>query len=89
MEHRNHCLITGGSRGIGAATAYRFAQAGYKVTFFYRSDEESAEYTKQKIQNLTYDCLAYKVDVRDLDAVTAAVSLPFLPCGASAVLPAK
>lgn len=73
MEHRKHCLITGGSRGIGAATAYRFAQAGYKVTFFYRSDEESAEYTKQKIQNLTYDCLAYKVDVRDLDAVTAAV----------------
>ncbi|MBO4927027.1 MAG: 3-oxoacyl-ACP reductase FabG [Clostridiales bacterium] len=73
MENRKHCLITGGSRGIGAATAYRFAQAGYKVTFFYRSDEESAQYTRQKIQKLTYDCLAYKVDVRDLDAVQSAV----------------
>ncbi|MBR5973727.1 MAG: SDR family oxidoreductase [Clostridiales bacterium] len=73
MENRKHCLITGGSRGIGAATAYRFAQAGYKVTFFYRSDDESAQYTKQRIQKLTYDCLAYKVDVRDLDAVESAV----------------
>ena len=73
MERKKHCLITGGSRGIGAATAYRFAQEGYKVTFFYRSDDESAQYTRQKIMNLTYDCLAYKVDVRDLDAVEAAV----------------
>ena len=73
MERKKHCLITGGSRGIGAATAYRFAQAGYKVTFFYRSDDESAQYTRQKIMNLTYDCLAYRVDVRDLDAVEAAV----------------
>lgn len=73
MENRKHCLITGGSRGIGAATAYRFAQAGYKVTFFYRKDDESAQYTRQKIQTLTYDCLAYKVDVRDLDAVESAV----------------
>ncbi|MBQ0012646.1 MAG: 3-oxoacyl-ACP reductase FabG [Clostridiales bacterium] len=75
MEHRRkHCLITGGSRGIGAATAYRFAQAGYRVTFFYRADEESAEYTKQRIQQITYDCLAYQVDVRDFDAVQAAVN---------------
>lgn len=73
MERRKHCLITGGSRGIGAATAYRFAQAGYKVTFFYRTDEESAEYTRAKIKELTYDCLAYQVDVRDLDAVSSAV----------------
>ena len=73
MENRKHCLITGGSRGIGASTAYRFAQAGYKVTIFYRSDDESAQYTRQKIQELTYDVLAYKVDVRDLDAVSSAV----------------
>ncbi|MBP5492820.1 MAG: 3-oxoacyl-ACP reductase FabG [Clostridiales bacterium] len=73
MENRKHCLITGGSRGIGAAVAYRFAQAGYKVTFFYRQDEESANYTKQRIRNITFDCLAYKVDVRDMDAVQAAV----------------
>jgi len=73
MENRKHCLITGGSRGIGASTAYRFAQAGYKITFFYRSDDESAQYTRQKIQELTYDVLAYKVDVRDLDAVDSAV----------------
>ena len=73
MEKRKHCLITGGSRGIGAATAYKFAKEGYKVTFFYRSDDESAQYTLEKIRKITYDCLSFKVDVRDLDSVNAAV----------------
>lgn len=73
MEDRKHCLITGGSRGIGAATAYKFAQNGYKVTFFYRADNESAQYTLERIKNITYDCLALKVDVRDNDSVVAAV----------------
>lgn len=73
MEDRKHCLITGGSRGIGAATAYKFAQNGYKVTFFYRADNESAQYTLERIKNITYDCLALKVDVRDNDSVIAAV----------------
>jgi 3-oxoacyl-[acyl-carrier protein] reductase len=36
-------LITGGSRGIGAATVRMFWQAGAKVVFNYRSAEEEAE----------------------------------------------
>jgi 3-oxoacyl-[acyl-carrier protein] reductase len=33
-------LITGGSRGIGAAIVRRFAQDGASVTFTYNSSEE-------------------------------------------------
>lgn len=38
-----HVLITGGSRGIGAATVRRFAQNGYTVSFFYEKNHESAK----------------------------------------------
>lgn len=36
-------LITGGSRGIGAAIVERFAQAGARVAFTYHSSQEKAE----------------------------------------------
>lgn len=36
-------LITGASRGIGAAAAARFAEAGYAVALGYRSDRAAAE----------------------------------------------
>ncbi|MBR3058687.1 MAG: SDR family oxidoreductase [Clostridiales bacterium] len=73
MDNQKHCLITGGSRGIGAATAYRFAKEGYRITFFYRSDSESAQYTLERIRKITSYCQALKVDVRDYDSVQEAV----------------
>src|SRR5580700_2236512 len=41
-------LITGGSRGIGAATVKLFAQAGADVVFSYRSDREAAGRIEQE-----------------------------------------
>ena len=38
-------IITGGSRGIGAATAVRLAQAGHDLTLAYRHDDGSARDT--------------------------------------------
>ena len=35
-------LITGGARGIGAAAVRRFAQAGDRVAFCYRTSAELA-----------------------------------------------
>lgn len=37
-----HVLITGGSRGIGAAAVRAFCQAGYAVSFFYQKSTEAA-----------------------------------------------
>lgn len=36
-------LITGGSRGIGAAAARAFARAGFRVAFLYRRDDAAAQ----------------------------------------------
>ena len=38
-----HVLITGGSRGIGAAAVCAFARAGCAVTFFYKESRREAE----------------------------------------------
>lgn len=37
-----HVLITGGSRGIGAAAVRSFSEAGYRVTFFYAKNHDAA-----------------------------------------------
>ena len=36
-------LITGGSRGIGAACVRAFCQAGHRVAFFYRQSDACAQ----------------------------------------------
>ncbi len=36
-------IVTGGSRGIGAAIVKRFAKAGNKVCFIYKSNDEAAK----------------------------------------------
>ena len=35
-------MVTGGSRGIGAATVRRFAAGGHKVFFLYEKEHEKA-----------------------------------------------
>ena len=54
-EHRTltgkTAIITGASRGIGAAIALRLAQLGANVTIDYLSNDERAQHTKQHIEN--------------------------------------
>lgn len=48
----NKVLITGGSRGIGAACVKKFATEGYEVAFFYKSSEKKAEELKRLFPNV-------------------------------------
>lgn len=56
-------LITGGSRGIGAATAVLFAKLGADVAINYFSNSEEAEKVKAEIEKLGRKCLVVKADV--------------------------
>ena len=47
-------LITGASRGIGAAIAEALAKAGHPIIANYRIDRSGAESVKQRIENKEY-----------------------------------
>jgi NAD(P)-dependent dehydrogenase (short-subunit alcohol dehydrogenase family) len=56
-------LITGGSRGIGAATALLAAKLGYAVAVNYSSNALAAEYVVQQIRRSGGNALAVQADV--------------------------
>lgn len=58
-------LITGASRGIGAATAKLFAQHGYDVCLNYKSNQQAAESLQSEIRSLGVKCLCVAADVAD------------------------
>ena len=60
-------VITGGSRGIGAAAVERFAARGDKVWFFYAQNEDAARAVEEKT-----GAVAIRCDVSDSAAVEAA-----------------
>ncbi|HEX8871702.1 MAG TPA: glucose 1-dehydrogenase [Candidatus Acidoferrum sp.] len=55
-------LITGGSRGIGAATVKLFAQAGADVVFSYNSAKEAAKQVEQEAGKHGTRVEAFKAD---------------------------
>ena len=56
-------IITGGTRGIGAATAIRLARAGHDLTLAYRRDDDAAEQTAARVRTAGARCVLAKVDI--------------------------
>ncbi|MFY1702306.1 SDR family oxidoreductase [Micromonospora sp. WMMA1923] len=63
-------VITGGSRGIGAATARRLAHQGHDIAFCYRRDHHSARQVLADIHATGRRGIALAVDTTDPDQVT-------------------
>lgn len=58
-------LITGGARGIGKATALKFAHQGSDIAIVYYSSAEEAEALVHEIKALGRKAIAIKADVAD------------------------
>jgi 3-oxoacyl-[acyl-carrier protein] reductase len=66
-------LVTGGSRGIGAATAKRLASDGADVAITYVSSPDKANAVIDEIKKLGRRGIAIQADSADANAVKAAV----------------
>jgi len=64
-------VITGGSRGIGAATASALAQRGWAVCVGYRVDADAARRVVKECEALGSQALAVPVDVGSAKSVAA------------------
>lgn len=67
-------LVTGASRGIGAAIAEQLAAAGYATLINYRSNHEAAEQVRGRIVAAGGVAELLPFDVGDADASAAALS---------------
>jgi len=66
-------LVTGGSRGIGAAIAKRLAADGANVALTYTKGADAAKSVVKEIERAGGTAIAIQADAADADASTAAV----------------
>lgn len=67
-------VITGGSRGIGAATAVRLARDGHAVGIGYERDREAADLTAAAVREAGGEAVTVRSDITDEQQVDALFS---------------
>src|SRR4029450_3059332 len=68
-------LVTGASRGIGAAAAKRLAQSGATVVINYHQNQEAAHKVLENIEAVGGQGMILKADVTRKDQVEAMVAI--------------
>lgn len=71
MEDQKIALVTGASRGIGAAIARELAGDGFHIWLNYRSDQQAAQSVAGHIREHGGECTLLPFDVVDREAVAA------------------
>ena len=79
-------LITGGSRGIGAAIAKRLAADGANVAITYSKGADAAASVVKEIERVGRKAIAIQADAADAEAVKAAVEKTVATLGGLDVL---
>jgi 3-oxoacyl-[acyl-carrier protein] reductase len=72
-------VITGGSRGVGAAIAKRLAAEGASVAITYAKDANAASAVVKAIEHDGGKAVAIQADAADVEAVRGAVEKPSRP----------
>ena len=83
---KKRALVTGGSRGIGAAVVGRLARDGADVALTYVSNPEQANETVRAARASGVNALAIRADSADAQAVAAAVERTVRELGGSTYL---
>lgn len=79
-------IITGGGRGIGAATTRRLAAEGFRLIITYNTDSQAAENIISEVRELGCDCVAVKVDCSNLGEVMVLAGHPWVKNGIDAIV---
>jgi len=80
MQNGKTAIVTGGSRGIGAAIAVKLASIGTDIAVIYAGNAEAAEAVCETCRAFGVKAAAYRCDVSDFEetkAVVAAVKNDF------------
>jgi glucose 1-dehydrogenase len=67
---RRLTIVTGGTRGIGAATAARLARDGHDLVLGYARDDDAADETARRVEEAGVRCLTVAADVTTDEGIT-------------------